>query len=119
MEVAGGDVVVRLQHFTPRFEADGFRIVYGRLEDLLVVLVSGDPAQVETDGFEVVCDGAARVDEPDETFGGIKDAVGVVVRERPVVRPRVASILELGRERLTDTAESVRDTGTSAASRAS
>ena len=55
VEVAGGDVVVGLEHLTPRAQACGFGVVDGGLQDLLVVLVGSDTAQVEPDAADLVC----------------------------------------------------------------
>ncbi len=43
VEVAGGDIVVGLEHFAPWLEPNGLGVIDRGLEDLLVILVGGHP----------------------------------------------------------------------------
>jgi len=79
VEVSGGDVIVRLEHLTPRLESDRLRVVDRGLQDLLVVLVSRHAPQVQADGFEVIGYASSDVDQADEPLGGVKYPVRVVI----------------------------------------
>ena len=107
VEVAGGDVVVRLEHLAPRLEpARCLGVVDRGLEDLLVVPVGRDPPQVQADRLDLVSlRGLAQ--QRHQPLSRVERAVGVVVGERAVVRPGVAGVLQLGGERLANPTQGV------------
>src|SRR5580765_5565600 len=93
-----------LKNLTPRTQARRLRVVYGCLEDLLVVLVSSHTAQVQPNAADFVrlLGGANQLEE---SFARVECAVGVVVGKSPVVRPLVAHLAKFACKRLARAAD--------------
>ena len=99
-ELAAGDVVVRSNHFAPRFQArprlEGHLGPVGLLTGLRLV----DSALQVCAQFAHVCCRVGRPRRLEKPLDGVEGTDGVVGAERLVVRPPVAGLAQLGSEAL-------------------